>query len=81
MQGEARLRGLFPTKRHPCWSVVSVPIRVLFRLPGQSPPARNAHSNGDPINQRLSAIAYRLRTALGSPGRSPPARTMADYFF
>jgi len=40
MQGEARRRRLFPTKRHPCWPVVSVPIRVLFRLLGRSPPAR-----------------------------------------
>jgi len=31
-QSDARLRGRFPTNLHPCLSVISVPIRVLFRL-------------------------------------------------
>jgi len=31
-QGEARLCGRFQTNLHPCLSVISVPIRVLFRL-------------------------------------------------
>ena len=31
-QSDARLRGRFPTNLHPCLSVLSVPIRVLFRL-------------------------------------------------
>jgi len=30
----------------------------------RSPPARNAHSNGDPLDHRLSAIGYRL-SAIG----------------
>ena len=37
MQDEARLRGLFQTTRHPCASVISVPIRVLFRLSEAKP--------------------------------------------
>jgi len=27
----------------------------------RSPPARNANSNGDPLDHRLSVIGYRLR--------------------
>jgi len=37
MQGEARLRGLFQTKRHPCWSVGSVLIRRIRADPCSLP--------------------------------------------
>ena len=42
MQDEARLRGLFQTTRHPCASVISVPIRVLFRLSEAKPACAGA---------------------------------------
>ena len=45
-QGEARLRGLFQTTRHPCASVLSVPIRVLFRRSGAGAPVR-VRADGD----------------------------------
>jgi len=45
----------------------------------RSPPARNANSNGDPIDHRLSVIDYRLRSALGYAGRSSTAWTILDF--
>jgi hypothetical protein len=47
-QSDARLRGRFPTNLHPCLSVLSVPIRVLFRL-FEAKPARAGESG---ITQR-----------------------------
>jgi len=46
-----------------------VPIRVLFPLPGHSPPAHNANSSGDPIGYRLSAIAYDKPSAMQGEAR------------
>ncbi len=49
IRGEARLRGLFPTNLHPCPSVLSALIRVLFRRPG---PARAGLGHGDATPKR-----------------------------
>jgi hypothetical protein len=54
-QGEARLRGTRTTRR----------IKSCF-VYARSPPARNANSNGDPIDHRLSAIGFPVNRYLGS---------------
>jgi len=69
MQGEARWRGLFQTKLHPRCSVVSVPIRVLFQLLGQSLSAHNANSNGNPIDHQPLAIGYDQPSAVQGEAR------------
>ena len=89
-QDEARLRGLYrsmysKTISPRLWNakpactgyggIISQRPSALAS-PGQSPPARNANPNGDPIGYRLSAIAYRLsamecKTRLCRPDRTP----------
>jgi len=69
MQGEAHWRGLFQTKLHPRCSVVSVPIRVLFQLLGQSLSAHNANSNGNPIDHQPLAIGYDQPSAVQGEAR------------
>ena len=49
IRGEARLRGLFPTNLHPCPSVLSALIRVLFQRLG---PARAGLGHGDATPKR-----------------------------
>jgi len=78
IQGEARLRGLYRiissktirprlSKAKPaCAGYTGLFLQRPYALgyPRQSPPARNANSNGDPLDHRLSAIGYRL-SAIG----------------
>jgi hypothetical protein len=47
--------------------------------PGQSPPARNANPNGDPIGYRLSAIGYRL-SPIAYGMQNPPAQTRPNTY-
>jgi len=46
-----------------------MPIRILFHLPGQSPPAHNANSNGNPIVHRPLAIGYDQPSAMQGKAR------------
>ena len=56
-QGEARLRGT----RTPTATLSTIGYRLsAIGSVGQSPPVRNANSNGDPLDHWLSVIGYRL---------------------
>jgi hypothetical protein len=57
IQGKARLRGT----RTPTVTLSTIGYRLsAIGSVGQSPPARNANSNSDPIGYRLSVIGSRL---------------------
>ena len=78
IRGEARLRGLLPTNLHPCPSVLSALIRVLFQRLG---PARAGLEHGDATpKRRRQGTACRAPTCSRKQAPRAPrqAQTIPD---
>gem|GEM_PF-3181548 len=78
IRGEARLRGLLPTNLHPCPSVLSALIRVLFQRLG---PARAGLEHGDATpKRRCQGTACRALTCSRKQAPRAPrqAQTIPD---